>query len=206
MLLTETGMMVLSICMALGNLATDGIVCSSLLRGDLSVSTTSYTASYVVLLCFGVVVTVLSIGYRLRNARLMHAQMQQIAPQGRAVAAGEALRQAQQSEWELVQTHRTKVTLALSLASVAAQGVRCCRASPRGCASKVARLPCAADLPMSAVNCCLIFVEGSTDKTVRLCRWPRALALLRPPLNARARGVVSPGGRVASGLGGVAGL
>jgi hypothetical protein len=24
-----------------------------------------------------------------------------------------------------------------------------------------------ADLPMSAVNCCLIFVEGSTDKTVR---------------------------------------
>ncbi len=24
-----------------------------------------------------------------------------------------------------------------------------------------------ADLPMSAVNCCLIFVEGSTDKAVR---------------------------------------
>jgi hypothetical protein len=127
MLLTETGMLVLSICMALGNLATDGIVCSSLLRGDLRVSTPIYTASYVVVLCFGVVVTVLSIGYRLRNARLMHAQMQQVAPQGRAVAAGEAWRQAQQSEWELMQTHRTKVTLTLSLASVAAQGVRCCR-------------------------------------------------------------------------------
>ena len=110
--------------MALGNLATDGIVCSSLLRGDLSVSTTSYTASYVVLLCFGVVVTVFSVGYRLNNARLMHAQLQQIAPQGPAVATGEARRQAQQSEWELVQTHRTKVTLTLSLASVAAQGVR----------------------------------------------------------------------------------
>jgi hypothetical protein len=128
MLLTETGMLVLSICMALGNLATDGIVCYSLLRGHLSVSTPIYTASYVVLLCFGVVVTVLSIGYRLRNAQLMHAQLQQASPQGRAVATGEAHRRAQQSEWELVQTHRTKVTLTLSLASVAAQGVRCCSA------------------------------------------------------------------------------
>jgi hypothetical protein len=44
----------------------------------------------------------------------------------------------------------------------------------------------AADLPMSAVNCCLIFVEGSTDKAVRVCRQPRAWALLRPPLNAHA--------------------
>ena len=35
---------------------------------------------------------------------------------------------------------------------------------------KLARLPYAADLPMSAVNCCLIFVEGSTDKAVRVCR------------------------------------
>jgi hypothetical protein len=137
MLLTETGMLVLSICMALGNLATDGIVCSSLLRGDLRVSTPIYTASYVVLLSFGVVVTVLSVGYRLRSARLMHAQLQQVAPQGHAVATGEARRQAQQSEWELVQTHRTKVTLTLSLASVAAQGVRCCRASPRVQASSL---------------------------------------------------------------------
>ena len=39
---------------------------------------------------------------------------------------------------------------------------------------------------MSVVNCCLIFVEGSTDQTVRLCRWPRAFSLLRPPLNAHA--------------------
>jgi uncharacterized membrane protein YjgN (DUF898 family) len=144
MLLTETGMLVLSICMALGNLATDGIVCSSLLRGDLRVSATVYTASYVVLLCFGVVVTVLSVGYRLRNARLMHAQLQQVAPQGRAVATGEAHRQAQQSEWELVQTHRTKVTLTLSLASVAAQGVQCCRASPR---VRVSPRVCASSLP-----------------------------------------------------------
>ena len=144
MLLAETSMLVVSVCMALGNLATDGIVCNRLLRGDLRISTPIYTASYVVLLSFGVVVTVLSVGYRLRNARLMHAQLQQVVPQGRAVAAGEAQRQAQQSEWELVQTHRTKVTLSLSLASVAAQGVQCCRASPR---VRVSPRVCASSLP-----------------------------------------------------------
>ena len=37
---------------------------------------------------------------------------------------------------------------------------------------------------MSVVNCCLIFVEGTADKAVRVSRQPRALALLRPPLNA----------------------
>jgi hypothetical protein len=49
---------------------------------------------------------------------------------------------------------------------------------------KVARLPSAADLPMSAVNCCLIFVEGSTDKAVRVRCQSRAEALLWPPLKA----------------------
>jgi hypothetical protein len=67
----------------------------------------------------------------------MHAQLQQVVPQDRKLATGEARRQAQQSEWELVQTHRTKVTLTLSLASVAAQGVRCSRASPHVCASRL---------------------------------------------------------------------
>ena len=38
----------------------------------------------------------------------------------------------------------------------------------RVCSIKLARLPYAADLPMSVVNCCLIFVEGSTDKAVRV--------------------------------------
>ena len=42
----------------------------------------------------------------------------------------------------------------------------------RVCSIKLARLllTCGADLPMSVVNCCLIFVEGSTDKAVRAPR------------------------------------
>jgi hypothetical protein len=57
----------------------------------------------------------------------MQEQLQQRAPQGQtgaASSASEARRQLQQHEWELVQSHRTKVTLSLSLMAVAAQGAR----------------------------------------------------------------------------------
>jgi hypothetical protein len=124
MLLTEMGMLVFSICTALANLVTDGIVFGRLLRDEVKVSSESYTAAYATILCFGVVATALSLGYRIRNARLMKAQLQQLALQGQAVAANSARHQSQQHEWERVQTHRTRVTLSLSLTSVAAQGVR----------------------------------------------------------------------------------
>jgi hypothetical protein len=59
------------------------------------------------------------------------------------------------------------------------------RCEPACVCIKVSHFPYCADLPMSVVNCCLIFVEGSTDKAVRLCPWPRAWALLRPRLKAQ---------------------
>jgi hypothetical protein len=175
MLLTEMGMLVFAICTALANLVTDGIVFSHLLHGDFKVSNEAYTAAYATLLCFAVVATALSLGYRIRNARLVKAQLQQLGPPGQPVAASSASaarRQLQQHEWELVQTHRTKVTLSLSLMTVAAQGarshydMRACAHKPRG------HLPRFADLPMSVLNFCLIFVEGfradnRVDKTVR---------------------------------------
>jgi hypothetical protein len=126
MLLTEVGMLVFSICTALANLTTDGIVFGRLLRGELKVSTEIYTAAYATILCFGVVATALSLGYRFQNARLMRAQLRQLAPQAQAITATMARRQAQQHEWELEQTYRTKVTLSLSLSSIAAQGALAC--------------------------------------------------------------------------------
>jgi ABC-type branched-subunit amino acid transport system substrate-binding protein len=122
MLLTEVSQLVLSMCMAIANLATDGIVFDNLLRGDLKVSSEIYMQAYATLLCFGVVATALSMGYRLRNARLVRAQLQKLTPQGEVLATKEAHRQAEQHDWELKQTHRTKVTLSLSLMSVAVQG------------------------------------------------------------------------------------
>jgi hypothetical protein len=122
MLLTEAAQLVFSIFTALANLITDGIVFSHLLRGDLRVSTQAYTAAYATLLSFAVVATVISVAYRITNARLVQAHVRQLAPQSHPLAAKEAHRHAQQHEWELAQTHRTKVTLLLSLLSVAVQG------------------------------------------------------------------------------------
>jgi hypothetical protein len=73
-------------------------------------------------LCLGVVTTALSLGYRLRNARLMRAHMLELGQQGRSVRISEARRRMQQHEWELAQTHRTKVVASLALLSVTAQG------------------------------------------------------------------------------------
>jgi hypothetical protein len=126
MVLTEASQLVFSVCMSIANLATDGIVFRLLLRGDLKVSTEIYMVAYATIMCFGVVATVLSLGYRIRNACLMRAQLKQRAPhlgsQGEPLANSDARHQSQQHEWELVQTHRTKVTLMLSLMSAAAQG------------------------------------------------------------------------------------
>jgi hypothetical protein len=122
MLLTEMGMLVLTVFAALTNLVTDGIVFGRLLRGELNVSSKVYTAACATIMCFGVVATALSLGYRIRNARLIRSQLQQLAPQGQSIAVSMLRCQAQQHEWELVQTHRTKVTLSLSLTSVVAQG------------------------------------------------------------------------------------
>jgi hypothetical protein len=146
MVLTEASQLVFSMCMSIANLATDGIVFRLLLRGDLKVSTEIYTVVYATMMCFGVVATVLSLGYRIHNACLMRALLkQQRAPQlgpqleGEPLANSDARHQSQQHEWELVQTHRTKVTLMLSLMSAAAQGanVACEPASACSCEPRV---------------------------------------------------------------------
>jgi hypothetical protein len=121
MLLTEAAQLVFSIFTSLANLISDGIVFSHLWRGDLKVSE-AYSTAYATLLCFAVVATVISVAYRISNARLMQTHVRQLAPQSHTLAAKEAHRQVQQHKWELAQTHRTKVTLLLSLLSVIVQG------------------------------------------------------------------------------------
>jgi hypothetical protein len=123
MLLTEVGQLVFSECTAMANLATDGIVFDRMLRGNLKVSSEIYAAVYATIMCFGTVSTALSFCSRLRNIRLVRTHLQELAPQGEALASKAAHRQARQHEWELLKTHRKKVTLSLTLLSVAVQGV-----------------------------------------------------------------------------------
>jgi hypothetical protein len=122
MLLTEAGQLVFSMFTALANLLTDGIVFGQLLRGELKASTEAYTAAYAALLCFAVVATAVSMAYQISNGRLVQTHVRQLAYQSHVVAAYEAHREVQQHEWELAQTHRTKVTLLLSLLGVVVQG------------------------------------------------------------------------------------
>jgi hypothetical protein len=111
-----------SIFMGIADIVTDGIACARLLHGDVAVVNEGYRAAYLTILCFGTVCTAVSLAYRLRNAHLMRAHVRELSQVRRTGSASAARRQAQQHEWELEQTNRTKAILSLGLLSIAAQG------------------------------------------------------------------------------------
>ncbi len=108
-----------SVCLGLADLITDAITYARLRSGDVAVPNEGYKAAYAAVLSVGAVTTALSLLYRLRNAHMMRAHLRE---QGRAESTSVARRQAQQHEWELAQTHRTKRISTLALLSVATQG------------------------------------------------------------------------------------
>jgi len=140
---------VVTLFLQLADVITDGIACSRLLHGDVSVAAPkTYTVVYIVLLCLGVVATGVSVAYRLRNARWMNSDLKELGQisarftesdsglqrQKSIVRLGgrrsscrqqrdvDVRRQAQQHEWELAQTHRTKVSATLEVLSIFFQG------------------------------------------------------------------------------------
>ena len=108
--------------MGVADLITDALAYARLQSGEIGDRNDVYHAAYAVVLCFGVVTTVLSLGYRLRNARLMRAYVLELGKQGQKASVSAARKQAQQHEWELAQTHRTKIIASLALVSIVAQG------------------------------------------------------------------------------------
>jgi hypothetical protein len=118
-----------SVFIGLADIVTDGIACALLMHGSIPVPSEGYKTAYIAVLCFGVVTTVFSLAYRFHNARLMRVDVLELSEQGRTASSSAVRRQAQQNEWELAQTRRTKVSLSLGLLSVAAQGPLPLRAS-----------------------------------------------------------------------------
>ena len=108
--------------MGVADLITDALAYARLQSGEIAVPNDAYRAAYAVVLCFGVVTTVLSLAYRLRNARLMRAYVLELGKQNPKATVSAARKQAQQHEWELAQTHRTKIIASLALLSIVAQG------------------------------------------------------------------------------------
>ena len=146
----------------------DAVVCSRLLNGDISIRSETSVAAYLIILCFAAVATAISVVYRIRNAVLLHSRMKDVvSQQGVPRVATEARKQVERFEWELVQGTRTKVTLALALMTLAVQGAR--RMSD--CVTRTVSLRtivCSADLPMSVMNICMVFIENNTHRVVRL--------------------------------------
>ena len=92
-----------------------------------------YTLAYIAILCFGVTATALSVAYRLKSAHAVQEELHKLeadktnqgafrlAP-GQSAASLEAQRAAQQYQWELTRTHRTKVRAMLTIMSIVVQG------------------------------------------------------------------------------------
>ena len=122
LLFRQVSELVGSVCLGVADLITDVLAYARLQSGEIVVPNELYHAAYAVVLCFGVVTTVLSLGYRLRNAHLMRAYVLELGKQDQKASVSAARKQAQQHEWELAQTHRTKIIASLALLSIVAQG------------------------------------------------------------------------------------
>ncbi len=110
--------------MGIADVITDAFAFARIESGEVAVPNDGYKAAYAVIFCFGVVTTGMALAYRFRNARLMRAQVLELGKQNHQASdtGSAAQRQAQKHEWELAQTHRTKVIFSLELLSVVAQG------------------------------------------------------------------------------------
>jgi hypothetical protein len=122
-LFAEVGELVGYISMELADFATDCIACHRILQGDFKASQKLYNVAYVTALMFGAVGTVFSIAYRLQSALQVRADVKKmVLKQGRGQEISEARRMMHKFEWELAQTHRTKIALSLALMTIVAQG------------------------------------------------------------------------------------
>jgi hypothetical protein len=152
-----------SMCMGVADLITDGIAFTRLQSGEILVAN-DYLAAYVALLSFGAVTTMVALAYRLHNAHHVRANLRKLGQHGRTASASEVRQKVQQHEFELAQTHRSNVILSLSLLTVVAQGAF----SLRACISRRNISAAPAGLPMSGLNCYLVFVADVVDKRVRI--------------------------------------
>ena len=120
-LFTETTEMVGTLSMEVADVLIRGITCSRLLRGEAKASEL-YKVVYVTLLCFGVAGTAVSATWRLRSARLVRDYVRALASGRHSEGISETRRTAQLFEFELAQTHRSKVALSLAMMTLVLQG------------------------------------------------------------------------------------
>jgi hypothetical protein len=154
--------------LGVADLLTDALAYARLQSGEIKVPNDAYRAVYAVELCFGVVTTVLSLGYRLRNARLMRAYVLEHGKQDQKASVSATRKQAQQHEWELARKHTAPRPSRRSRSSASSHKVRSMHEA-RVVLSVQREIGTAAlaGLPMSIIYCCLIvFDDKATDRMV----------------------------------------
>lgn len=122
MLFAETSEIVGTVLLDVADVVTDGFTVVRILRGEVQAATQGYQAAYTTVFAFGVVGVVVSVTYRVRSALLVRDRVRALVLREGREEMSELRVKVERHEWELAQTHRTKVWLLLALMTIGVQG------------------------------------------------------------------------------------
>jgi hypothetical protein len=147
MLFAETSEIVGTVLLDVADVVTDGFTLNRILRGEVQAATQGYQAAYTTVFAFGVVGVVVSVTYRVRSALLVRDRVRALVLRQGREEMSELRVKVERHEWELAQTHRTKVWLLLALMTIGVQGtfawrlpLLCADLCPRPLARQIYRL------------------------------------------------------------------
>jgi hypothetical protein len=124
MLFSEAAELIGALLMECADWITDFITCYRVLHGEIKVQHEEYKIVYAMCMVLGTFVMVISVVYRVRNARKVVKHLKRVlGPHQRGdCLASKGRQQLLAFEWELTQTRRAKVVLSLAVMTVVAEG------------------------------------------------------------------------------------
>jgi hypothetical protein len=114
---------VLALILDLADQVTDVFTCTYVLTGDIWVPDAQFKVAYVAFMCTAALGAIVSVGYRIQNARLFRSHVRALAAAAQHKQIGSyAEHQTEKYMFEVKQIHRQLVTCALHLATLVAEG------------------------------------------------------------------------------------
>jgi hypothetical protein len=124
MLFAEAAELIGALLMEFADWITDFLTCYRVLHGEIKVQHEEYKIVYAMCMVLGTFVMVISVVYRVRNARKVVKHLKRVlGPHQRGdCLASKGRQQLLAFEWELMQTRRARVVLSLAVMTVVAEG------------------------------------------------------------------------------------
>jgi hypothetical protein len=124
MLFSEAAELIGALLMEFADWITDFLTCYRVLHGEIKVQHEEYKIVYAMCMVLGTFVMVISVVYRVRNARKVVKHLKRVlGPHQRGdCLASKGRQQLLAFEWELTQTRRARVVLSLAVMTVVAEG------------------------------------------------------------------------------------